>query len=127
MAKLKRIVASEVNSPEREKCSVKGCKNRSHPLYNGRCENCWVAGQINDSRDVYKDDLIECPLFESVSALGLDLRVTNILENAGVRTIGDVIKRGEAGLLSIKGIAIGTLRKIREELSVMGLTLPKGN
>ena len=60
-----------------------------------------------------------------VEELELSVRSANCLENAGIRTIGELRQRSEAELLITKNFGRRSLKEIREVLGGIGMTLRK--
>jgi DNA-directed RNA polymerase alpha subunit len=52
-----------------------------------------------------------------VSALGLSVAQSYALHEAGYKTLGEVFDASDTELIACKGIATGTVAKIREALS----------
>ncbi len=61
----------------------------------------------------------------SVEELELSVRSTNCLENAGIRTIGELRQRSEAELLKTKNFGRKSLKEIKYVLGGIGITLRK--
>lgn len=62
-------------------------------------------------------------LFRSVDELELSVRSANCLQNANIRTIGDLVQRTEAEMLKTKNFGRKSLKEIKEILAEMGLSL----
>lgn len=62
-------------------------------------------------------------LFRSVDELELSVRSANCLQNANIRTIGELVQRTEAEMLKTKNFGRKSLKEIKEILAEMGLTL----
>ncbi len=62
-------------------------------------------------------------LFRSVDELELSVRSANCLQNANIRTIGELVQRTEAEMLKTKNFGRKSLKEIKEILSEMGLSL----
>jgi DNA-directed RNA polymerase subunit alpha len=62
-------------------------------------------------------------LYRSVDELELSVRSQNCLQNANIRTIGDLVQRTEAEMLKTKNFGRKSLKEIKEILSEMGLSL----
>lgn len=62
-------------------------------------------------------------LLRSVDELELSVRSANCLQNANIRTIGDLVQRTEAEMLKTKNFGRKSLKEIKEILAEMGLTL----
>jgi DNA-directed RNA polymerase subunit alpha len=62
-------------------------------------------------------------LFRSVDELELSVRSANCLQNANIKTIGDLVQRTEADMLKTKNFGRKSLKEIKEILAEMGLSL----
>ena len=62
-------------------------------------------------------------LFRSVDELELSVRSANCLQQANIKTIGDLVRRTEADMLKTKNFGRKSLKEIKEILAEMGLTL----
>ena len=62
-------------------------------------------------------------LFRSVDELELSVRSANCLQNANIKTIGDLVQKTEAEMLKTKNFGRKSLNEIKEILSGMGLSL----
>jgi len=62
-------------------------------------------------------------LFRSVDELELSVRSANCLQNANIKTIGDLVQRTEADMLKTKNFGRKSLKEIKEILAEMGLAL----
>ncbi|AKU91562.1 DNA-directed RNA polymerase subunit alpha [Vulgatibacter incomptus] len=62
-------------------------------------------------------------LFRSVDELELSVRSANCLQNANIKTIGELVQRSEAEMLKTKNFGRKSLKEIKEILSEMGLSL----
>ncbi|MGI5863602.1 MAG: DNA-directed RNA polymerase subunit alpha [Myxococcales bacterium] len=62
-------------------------------------------------------------LFKSVDELELSVRSANCLQQANIRTIGDLVQKTEAEMLKTKNFGRKSLKEIKEILSEMGLSL----
>jgi DNA-directed RNA polymerase subunit alpha len=62
-------------------------------------------------------------LFRSVDELELSVRSANCLQNANIRTIGELVQKTEAEMLKTKNFGRKSLKEIKEILSEMGLSL----
>jgi DNA-directed RNA polymerase subunit alpha len=58
-----------------------------------------------------------------VEQLDLSVRTMNCLRRAGITTVGEVISKGEKGLLSLRNFGRRSKQEIEERLKVMGLSL----
>lgn len=62
-------------------------------------------------------------LFRSVEELELSVRSANCLQQANIRTIGDLVQRTETEMLKTKNFGRKSLKEIKEILAEMGLSL----
>ncbi|HSN90708.1 MAG TPA: DNA-directed RNA polymerase subunit alpha [Anaeromyxobacteraceae bacterium] len=62
-------------------------------------------------------------LFRSVDELELSVRSANCLQNANIKTIGDLVLKSEAEMLKTKNFGRKSLKEIKEILAEMGLSL----
>jgi DNA-directed RNA polymerase subunit alpha len=62
-------------------------------------------------------------LFRSVDELELSVRSANCLQNANIKTIGDLVLKTEAEMLKTKNFGRKSLKEIKEILAEMGLSL----
>jgi DNA-directed RNA polymerase subunit alpha len=62
-------------------------------------------------------------LFRSVDELELSVRSANCLQNANIKTIGDLVQKTEAEMLKTKNFGRKSLNEIKEILHSMGLSL----
>jgi DNA-directed RNA polymerase subunit alpha len=62
-------------------------------------------------------------LFRSVDELELSVRSANCLQQANIRSIGDLVQKTEAEMLKTKNFGRKSLKEIKEILSDMGLSL----
>ena len=62
-------------------------------------------------------------LFRSVDELELSVRSANCLQQANIKTIGDLVQRTEAEMLKTKNFGRKSLKEIKEILQNMGLSL----
>ncbi len=62
-------------------------------------------------------------LYRSVDELELSVRSQNCLQNANIRTIGDLVQKTEAEMLKTKNFGRKSLKEIKEILAEMGLSL----
>jgi DNA-directed RNA polymerase subunit alpha len=60
-------------------------------------------------------------LFKSVDELELSVRSANCLQNANIRTIGELVQRTEAEMLKTKNFGRKSLNEIKEILAGLGL------
>jgi DNA-directed RNA polymerase subunit alpha len=59
----------------------------------------------------------------SVDQLELSVRTANCLQNANIKTIGQLVQRTEAELLKTKNFGRQSLKELKEILAEMGLQL----
>lgn len=71
---------------------------------------------------VEQDKLYET-LGRSVDELELSVRSANCLQNANIKTIGDLVQKTEAEMLKTKNFGRKSLKEIKEILAEMGLSL----
>ena len=62
-------------------------------------------------------------LYRSVDELELSVRSANCLQNANIKSIGDLVQKSEAEMLKTKNFGRKSLKEIREILAEMGLSL----
>jgi DNA-directed RNA polymerase subunit alpha len=62
-------------------------------------------------------------LFRSVDELELSVRSANCLQNANIKTIGDLVQKTESEMLKTKNFGRKSLKEIKEILAEMGLSL----
>ncbi len=62
-------------------------------------------------------------LFRSVDELELSVRSANCLQNANIKSIGDLVQKTEAEMLKTKNFGRKSLKEIKEILAEMGLAL----
>ncbi|WP_373047904.1 DNA-directed RNA polymerase subunit alpha [Vulgatibacter sp.] len=62
-------------------------------------------------------------LFRSVDELELSVRSANCLQNANIKTIGELVQKTEAEMLKTKNFGRKSLKEIKEILAEMGLSL----
>jgi large subunit ribosomal protein L31 len=107
----------------------------THPFYTGQQRLLDTEGQVErflkrlQRREDIKGDVemmreASSPLAASVEEIKLPQRAENALKEAGLTTIGDVIKRleeGEDALLAISGVGQKALIDIRKYLRGQGL------
>ncbi len=62
-------------------------------------------------------------LYRSVDELELSVRSANCLQNANIKTIGDLVQRTEADMLKTKNFGRKSLKEIKDTLAEMGLSL----
>ena len=69
------------------------------------------------------DEPLNENLFRSVDELELSVRSANCLQQANIKTIGDLVQRTEAEMLKTKNFGRKSLLEIKELLGEMGLAL----
>jgi DNA-directed RNA polymerase subunit alpha len=62
-------------------------------------------------------------LFRSVDELELSVRSANCLQNANIKSIGELVQKTEAEMLKTKNFGRKSLKEIKEILAEMGLSL----
>jgi DNA-directed RNA polymerase subunit alpha len=62
-------------------------------------------------------------LFRSVDELELSVRSANCLQQANIKTIGDLVQKSEGDMLKTKNFGRKSLKEIKEILAEMGLSL----
>ncbi len=77
---------------------------------------------VEDVKPVEEHKLNE-NLFRSVDELELSVRSANCLQNANIKTIGDLVQKTEAEMLKTKNFGRKSLKEIKEILAEMGLSL----
>jgi large subunit ribosomal protein L31 len=108
----------------------------NHPFYTGQQRLVDTEGQVERfmKRLQRREELIveaedqadaQSPLAASIEELSLNSRALKALQDAGLRTIGDVFERFEAGgedaLLAINGVGQKALIDIKKYLRANGL------
>ena len=58
-----------------------------------------------------------------IQELDLSVRATNCLESVQIQTVGDLVKKTDAGLLNIRSFGKTSLREIKRKLADIGLSL----
>jgi DNA-directed RNA polymerase subunit alpha len=58
-----------------------------------------------------------------VESLNLSVRTMNCLRRGNITTVGEIITRGEKGLMTLRNFGIKSLLELEERLSELGLTL----
>ncbi|HZZ84612.1 MAG TPA: DNA-directed RNA polymerase subunit alpha [Anaeromyxobacteraceae bacterium] len=81
-----------------------------------------VEEPVTDAVQVEETKLNE-NLFRSVDELELSVRSANCLQNANIKTIGDLVQKTEAEMLKTKNFGRKSLKEIKEILAEMGLSL----
>lgn len=83
------------------------------PIFS-RLEEAVPAAAVPQTGDALDRDL---------EVLELGGRITNLLRNAGVKTVRDLVTRGEEELIAAPGFGKKALNEVRERLEGMGLSL----
>lgn len=83
-----------------------------------------ITADISDSSSV--DEELIRKLNMSVTELDLSVRANNCLESAELRTVGELVDKAEAELLSVRSFGKTSLREVKRKLEEMGLGLGKG-
>lgn len=116
------------------------CSN-CHPFFTGEQRIIDTAGQVDryhkrmKQRDLHEAEekarlelalrkRREALLRQQIEALDLGDRVHKLLVDAGMVTIGDLLKKmeeGEAALQSIEGLSARSIREIKERFQMLGL------
>ena len=60
---------------------------------------------------------------ESVDNLNLSVRTMNCLRRGGIETVGQIISKGEKGLMSLRNFGQKSKQEIEERLAALGLSL----
>ncbi len=76
--------------------------------------------EVQEEVDV--DPELAAKLAESIRILDPSVRVSNCLEEANIRTLGDLVSRTETELSRIRNFGKTSLDELREKLSEMGLS-----
>ena len=63
----------------------------------------------------------ESVLDSSIDTLELSIRSMNCLKNANIRTLRDLVARGEKEMVEIRNFGENSLKEVREKLEVLGL------
>lgn len=99
--------------PEPEKCSY-----HNEYLVRG-CYTCQRAKSYNFDTD----KILEINILD----LGLLVRTSNCLRSAGIKTVGDVMKRTRWGLKKVSNFGAKSLRELEQALEKLGLKLEEGH
>jgi len=80
------------------------------------------------SRMKAEEQLIRLPISDEqynmpVEQLNLSVRTMNCLRRGGITTVGEVLSRGEKGLLSLRNFGQKAKQEIEESLNALGLSL----
>ena len=73
-----------------------------------------------DREDIYE---LASKLEQGVEMIELSSRASNCLKVAGIRTIGELVRKSEDDLLAVKNFGQKSLDEIKEKLKEMGLDL----
>ncbi len=65
------------------------------------------------------DELYNMP----VEQLNLSVRTMNCLRRGNIQTVGEVISKGEKGLMTLRNFGVKSLKELAERLGEFGLTL----
>ncbi len=82
-----------------------------------------VSSNLAGAKVEEEKKLSENVLKKPVSELNVPQRVINFLQEAGIKTVGDVIEYGPVKLLEIKGLGKKSIAKISEALKELGVSL----
>jgi DNA-directed RNA polymerase subunit alpha len=63
----------------------------------------------------------ESVLDSSIDSLELSIRSMNCLKNANIRTLRDLVARGEKEMVEIRNFGEKSLKEVRDKLEVLGL------
>lgn len=77
-----------------------------------------APAEVNEVEEKFNENLLR-----SVDELELSVRSANCLQNANIRTIGDLVQKTEAEMLKTKNFGRKSLKEIKEILAEMGLSL----
>ncbi len=69
------------------------------------------------------DDVLIRKLSMTINELDLSVRASNCLESAELQTVGELVSRDEAELLSVRSFGKTSLREVKRKLEEMGLSL----
>jgi len=123
----------------KEEIRTEVCSN-CHPFYTGQQQRILDReGQVDrfykrlQARQEYMEDQQakeegKVSSDQSIEILGLGTRVDNVLEEAGVKTIADVIERlegGEKAMLDISGFGRKSLIDLKKALRQQGYKIPE--
>lgn len=123
----------------KEEIRTEVCSN-CHPFYTGQQQRILDReGQVDrfykrlQARQEYMEDqqakeegMVSTD--QSIEILGLGTRVDNVLEEAGVKTIADVLARlegGEKAMLDISGFGRKSLIDLKKALRQLGYKIPE--
>jgi len=80
-----------------------------------------IAGELEMPEEPAEDHEMKEKLAMPVSVLDPSVRAENCLDNAGIKTIGDLIGHSEPEMLRIQNFGRTSLREIKRKLQDMGL------
>ncbi len=58
-----------------------------------------------------------------VEQLNLSVRTMNCLRRGNIQTVGEIVKKGEKGLMTLRNCGVKSLQELRERLGELGLSL----
>jgi large subunit ribosomal protein L31 len=113
--------------------------SKCHPFYTGEQRIVDTEGQVDrfykklQARQQYLEEQearesARTSLDRPVAELGLSTRPTDLLVNAGITTVGQVLDKlelGEASLLGIEGFGRKSLADLKKRLRQFGYELPE--
>lgn len=83
-----------------------------------------IAEQAEEQTETEKEpESGENPLKIRVEDLNLSSRTLNVLSQAGIRTVGGLVKKREEDLMELEGFGKKSVREIKRALGYFGLTL----
>ena len=95
--------------------------SRQFELIAGRIGKSW-KNRVDAGKSAPKKPSVEL-LARSVNTLDLPTRITNPMHVNNVHTLGDLIKCDEIDLLGMRNFGEEALKKVKSELSKLGLSL----
>jgi hypothetical protein len=78
-----------------------------------------------DREEAFKDKDSEDVLSASILNLECSVKTTNLLENAGFKTIGDVVRKSASHFLLMKNFGPVAFEEVKKALEVLGLEFTK--
>lgn len=87
-------------------------------------EYAFTTTEKSEEKEIGKEDLTEI-LKTRIDSLQLSTRTLNALGDAGIRTVGGLIQKTEAGLLELDGFGEKGLNEVKDILSSYGLSLKR--
>lgn len=87
-------------------------------------EYTFTTPEKSEDKEIGKEDLTEI-LKTRIDSLQLSTRTLNALGDAGIRTVGGLIQKTEAGLLELDGFGEKGLNEVKDILSSYGLSLKR--